>query len=306
MNTRDPTLENMRDFVREALRRTARSDAARRREERGGKPVHEALGHNGPSLEQVSEHVAKENGCALGHQAIRNALWDVYFEAFHTGLITAAFHDGAWSYAFTFTDRGLDALLGEVPLWDSSHLSDYLREYRSRGARISDSQIVLLLEAQRCWRAGCHRAASVLVGLAAEEGAERVLESVEASIPQSGGSSLGKDWKILKTPREPLAKRWAAAVSILAALRMALQASLTKGSEPSWWEETWREPVESLHASINHIREQRNQAAHDPKRVFGPGEIAVLFPAVPVTIDKLARIDEFLRSPPGGVVLPAI
>lgn len=310
------TVAEMKEFVWEALRREGTAEHKRRQREARPRRVHRALvasrQHDEASLEHAAEHVAKEKGVQIGHGVIRDAVWDVYFEAFHLGLITAAFNGSqswpapAWAYEFAFTDRGLQFFSGEVPLWDSTHLSEHLLELRSRGSKLSDAQITLLLEAQRCWKAGCHRAAAVMLGLACEEGAERLLETIEQCLPEAPGSSLSAKWKIVRNPRDPIAKRWAAAMNLLVAERLALQGTFQKGSEPAWWESIWREQIEALDMAVGTVRSQRNDAAHDPKRLFAGGEIAVLVPSVPVVIDRLAKLHEFLRSPPAGLLLPAV
>lgn len=311
------TVAEMKEFVWEALRREGTAEQRARQREARPRRVYRALvairGHDETSLEHTAEHVAKDKGRQIGHGVLRDAVWDVYFEAFHLGLITAAFNGSGssssalgWTYTFAFTDRGLQFFSGEVPLWDSTHLSEHLRDLRSRGSKLSDAQVTLLLEAQRCWKAGCHRAAAVMLGLACEEGAERLLEAIEQCLPEAPASSLGARWKIVRNPRDPIAKRWGAAMALLVAERLALQGTFQKGSEPAWWESIWREQIEALDMAVGTVRSQRNDAAHDPKRLFAGGEIAVLVPSVPVVIDRLAKLDEFLRSPPVGVSLPAV
>lgn len=311
-----PTIDEMKEFVWEALRREgAREHGRRQREPRPRRFIRALVarrGHDEASLEHSAETVAREKGGQIGYGVLREAVRDVFFEAFHLALITPAFHNSeawpppSWTYEFTFTDRGLQFFSGEVPLWDSTHLSEHLRELRSRGSKLSDAQVALLLEAQRCWKAGCHRAAAVMLGLASEEGAERLLETIEQCLPEAPASSLSAKWKILRNPRDPIAKRWAAAMNLLVAERVALQATFQKGSEPAWWESIWREPIEALDMAVGTVRSQRNDAAHDAKRLFSGGEIAVLVPSMPVVIDRLAKIDEFLSSPPAGVTLPAV
>jgi len=94
----------------------------------------------------------------------------VYYFALSMGLVLPSKLDQAldWNQtngAFHFTSEGIRYFSGGfISIDDPGYLGQTLAGLQQRLHSISDGQIELLLEAQRCLKAGCYRAAMILIG----------------------------------------------------------------------------------------------------------------------------------------------
>jgi hypothetical protein len=307
------TAEDRRRLVWEALR--AKSAGERRpKGERRGRPGYELLSYDRTHDRHSLEHDVEVAGEKLvGHRqnaAFRGEVWDVFFDAIRLGLITPGTKaigptTLALTDSFQFTDRGHAHFASEVPLWDSSHMAEFIKGLKSA---ISRSQATLLLEAQRCWKAACYRAAVVMLGLANEEAVESLLSAVEKQVPQDPSTKVGNAWKELRNTKNKVAARWDAAREILMVVHDQLKAAHVAGkkTKPVWWVKTWEYALDPIATGIDGLRTLRNAAAHDPTHMIERGEVEVLFAGLPGLLQRVAGLRRFLRTPPRGVAVPAV
>ena len=97
----------------------------------------------------------------------------VYFSVISMGLIipgNISEEIGDRLGAFQFTLEGIKYFAnGFISVEDPVYLGIALKELQKRLPSIDDGKIELLLESQRCIKAGCYRAGMVVMGVANED-----------------------------------------------------------------------------------------------------------------------------------------
>lgn len=307
MTQPETTDAEARSFAWEAMRQAAA------RSQKRTDTTTQALSYSADDVDSIegrTRNIAKANGKPVPPPGTagwpRRAAWSAFLEAFRLGLVEPCHELRPYPHSgqryttltgFRFTTAGLQHYAVEVPLWDSSQLSAYLC---SLGPVVSATQAALLLEAQRCWRASCFRAAIVMLGLAVEDAGNAVCDALGPYARP--GSSL--PWSKVSNPDTRFAARWSAARSVIGELQKVLRSAHVKGSaQPDWWG-LWDYIDQNIVATVNSIREARNSAAHEPARIFESGEVSMHLAAAPHLVATLGRLRGFLTIPP--VVIPPV
>lgn len=174
-------------------------------------------------------------------------------------------------------------------------------QLQSRISFISDGQVELLLEAQRCMNAHCYRAGMVLIGVANEDICIDLVESITITCaPPKHGSSLFSDWNNCSNSNLTFSARWKPAIRLLEGLKNKIRAV---GKGESWWQ--WWEMIPgSLYSLSEPIRLNRNKSAHDVERSFSRAELILLLSGMPTQLEAIANIINFLKSPPSSLLTP--
>jgi len=217
---------------------------------------------------------------------------------------SANLHHGSRYGVFHFTSEGLRYFReGYVCLDDPGHLAEVLQNLKERHSQVSDGQIELLVEAQKCMRTGCYRAAMVLIGVANEDICIGLLDDL-ASYPKppKKASALWNDWAQAVSEERRFAERWKPGLRVLGELKEKLRAS---GRGEEWWP-CWEAIPGSLAALGEAVRIARNAAAHEADRKFTRPEVGLLLAALPTVLETICKIRAFLKKPPSGVVLPPL
>ena len=225
----------------------------------------------------------------------------VYYSALNMGLIQPSKADAnmVWNQetgAFQFTTEGLSYFSeGFISIDDPGYLAETLEELKRRIPTIEGGQISLLLEAQRCMKSGCYRAAMVLIGIANEDSCLSLLDAIPTSInsPQTS-SPLIADWANCNNQSNVFAARWKPGIRILDAIKTQLR-SPGRGKD---WMQWWEMIPGSLYTLGEAVRLARNSAAHSTDRIFIKAEVALLLSAMPIQIEMIAEITVFLTRPP--------
>ena len=253
--------------------------------------------HSHALYHRVNEAACKLLGVPLAHTSRMPSGWrqeidDVYQEALSLCLVgpSARGQSLDWNAAsgvFHFTRRGRQYLQRQdVPPHSASLLRQRLVEVQQRTG-LSDAQITLMIEAQRCWGFGAYRAAIVLVGLAAEDLCIALLDQFAAyPHPPQTGHALFSDWTQLTNTTSTFAARWAPGLRVLGVLKGRLR---TLGRGQSWWE-PWEPVPDALRAFGEAVRLGRNAGAHDPIRGFTAAEVGLLIAAGPTLFEILATL----------------
>ena len=206
---------------------------------------------------------------------------------------------------FRFTSEGIRYFTSGTyaPVDDPGHFCSALEALRQEHNRITEGQIALLLEAQKCIHSGCYRAAMVLVGVACEDTCTLLLDSLTDNLtPPAKSSATGADWTAMSNASLSFAARWKPGLRVLESMKQGLR---QQGRGTDWWQ--WWETVPgSLSAVGEAIRVSRNVAAHDSERAFERSEVALLLAALPVVLETACELESFLRSPPAGIQLPSL
>ena len=108
----------------------------------------------------------------------------VYYTAISMGLIIPGRirQEFNWGYSsgfglFQFTLEGINYFSnGFISVDDPDYLGVALKELQKRLPSIDDGKIELLLESQRCIKAGCYRAGMVVMGVASEDMCVQLLD----------------------------------------------------------------------------------------------------------------------------------
>lgn len=225
----------------------------------------------------------------------------VFYAAISMGLIIPGevSQDLGWSQrsgVFQFTLEGIKYFTdGFISIDDPHHLGKALKELQTRFPLIDDGKIELLLESQRCVKAGCYRAGMVVMGVANEDMCLTLLDSIQLNCnPPPPGSSLYSDWTNCNNVNLSFSMRWKPGIRILEEIKKKIR-PLAKGE--SWF--IWWEMIPgSLYTLGEAVRMARNTAAHDSNRLFSKAEVALLLSAMPTQLEMLSSITEFLKSPP--------
>lgn len=254
----------------------------------------------------------QEAGLILAHikraqyAPFKHVVLKVYYNAVQLGLVIprTASEDLNWpgqTDSFQFTAEGIEYFSRDfISLDDPSNLELLLRELESRFNSVTTSQTELLLEAQRCMKAGCYRAGIIVIGVANEDFCLELVNSIPQNCnPPSAGSQLHQDWlSCLNTPLA-FAAKWKPAIRLLEALKNTLR---PKGRGENWWQ--WWEMIPgSLHTLGEAVRIARNSAAHSPERSFNRAELALLLAGKPIHLEMIASITNLLQNPPAGITL---
>lgn len=229
----------------------------------------------------------------------------VYYTALNMGLLLPSRLDQAlnWSMQsgpFHFTADGVRYFSeGFISIDDPGQLGEVLQELKQRISTIEDGQIELLLEAQRCIRSGCNRAGMVVMGVASEDSCITLLDAIPLNCQAAGsGSPLYADWANCYNATLNFTRRWKPAIRILEAIKRNLRSS---GQGESWWQ--WWEMIPgSLYTLGEAIRVARNAAAHDTTRKFSKAEVGLLLSAMPTQLEMIAKMTEFLKTPPPALI----
>jgi len=261
------------------------------------------------SFEKCREANLTANMSHFRYPPFRHAVQKVFEVVKSMGLILPGKADqkpdwGQEFGVFHFTSEGLRYFQGGyVCVDDPGHLAEVLRDLQSHHSQISDGQIELLLEAQKCMRAGCYRAAMVLIGVANEDICIGLLDTL-ASYPKppTKKAALWNYWAEAKNTNNHFTKRWKPGLRILEKLKEDLRA-MGRGKE--WWK--WWEVVPRPLAALGEaVRIARNAAAHEAERRFTKPEVGLLLAALPMALEAVCEIQVFLATPPEDVKLPRL
>jgi hypothetical protein len=225
----------------------------------------------------------------------------VYFSAISMGLIIPGRVDQALGWnekngAFQFTIEGIKYFSnGFISIDDLGHLGIALKGLQNRLPSLDDGKIELLLESQRCIKAGCYRAGMVVIGVANEDMCLALLDAIPINCdPLVLGNPLFPDWKNCIDSNLAFSMRWKPGIRLLETIKNNLRKA---GRGEAWWQ--WWEMVPgSLYTLGEAGRIARNSAAHDSARSFSKSEVALLLSAMPIQLEMLASLTEFLKSPP--------
>ena len=235
------------------------------------------------------------------HPPFKHMSLKVYHVALSMGLLLPSYLTqeldwGASNGAFHFTSEGIKYFSGGfISVDDSGYFGQALAELQERIPLIGDGQRELLLEAHRCLKAGCYRAAMVLIGVANEDACLALVDALPANLkaPPNGNLIL-QDWNNCNNGTLAFSNRWKSAVRIIESVKPKLR-KLGKG-EP-WWQ--WWEMVPgSLHTVGEAVRIARNAAAHSVDRPFSKAEVALLLSSMPIQLEMIGNLTAFLTDPP--------
>lgn len=231
----------------------------------------------------------------------------VFYSAINMGLIlphnaNQALGWGVDMGVFQFTADGIKYFSnGYIPLDDPGYLAGSLQELQRRLPSITDGQIKLIMEAQRCLKLGCYRACMVVIGVANEDSCLALLEAVQNNCtPPAQGSANFSDWQNCTNDANNFARRWKPGIRILKEIKGIIR---PHGRGQAWW--SWWEMIPGSLSTLGEaIRFARNLAAHDTEREFYKTEVALLLSAMPLQMEMLANISSFLNNLPQ--VIPPI
>lgn len=228
----------------------------------------------------------------------------VYHSAMNMGLLLPYRLDQAldWSARsgpFHFTTEGGNYFSGGfISIDDPGYLGRALQELQQRLPTIEDGQIELLLEAQRCIKASCYRAAMVVMGVANEDSCLALLDAISMNCnAPATGSPLYQDWNSGCNASLAFTRRWKPATRLLEGIKKAIRIS---GKGEPWWQ--WWEMIPgALYTVGEAVRVARNSAAHNTDRTFSRAEVALLLAAIPTHMEMVANITDFLQNTPPGI-----
>lgn len=231
----------------------------------------------------------------------KHVVFKIYNTAISMGLILPANLDESLNWGldngvFHFTSEGIKYFSGGfISVDDSGYFGQALTELQERIPLIGDGRRELLLEAHRCLKAGCYRAAMVLIGVANEDACLALVDAVPANLKApSNGNPILQDWNNCCNTDLTFSHRWKSAVRIFESVKPKLR-KLGKG-EP-WWQ--WWEMIPgSLYTVGEAVRIARNAAAHSVDRPFCKAEVALLLASMPIQLEMIASITAFLKEPP--------
>jgi hypothetical protein len=231
----------------------------------------------------------------------RHVVLKVYNAALGMGLVLPSRLSESLNWnpsngVFHFTSEGITYFSGGfISVDDSGYFGQALAELQGRIPLIGDGQRELLLEAHRCLKANCYRAAMVLIGVANEDACLALANAVPANLKAPpNGNPLLRDWNTCCDVTLTLSHRWKSAVRILESVKSKLR-KVVKG-EP-WWQ--WWEMVPgSLYTVGEAVRIARNAAAHSVDRTFSKAEVALLLASMPTQIEMIGNLTAFLTDPP--------
>lgn len=225
----------------------------------------------------------------------------VYHSALTMGLVLPSRLDQAldWSKSFEpfhFTSEGIKYFSGGfVSVDDPGYFCEALEALRTRVHSITDGQRELLLEAQRCLKSGCYRAAMVLIGVDNEDACLRLVDAIPLNLKgPTTGTALLQDWNNCCNTTLAFSIRWKSAVRILESVKPKLR-KVGKGKP---WLQWWEMIPGSLYTVGEAVRIARNAAAHSVDRSFSKAEVALRLSSMPTQLEMIASITEFLTNPP--------
>jgi hypothetical protein len=257
-------------------------------------------------IERISFDKCKQDGLLSSH--IQRAGYPpfaflvrkAYYSAINMGLIIPGRADQSldWDLGgiFQFTLEGIQYFSeGFISIDDPGHLGIALKELQNRHPSLDDGKIELLLESQRCIKAGCYRAGMVVIGVANEDMCFALLDSIRLNCsPPLKRSILYADWNSCNNSTLSFSMRWKPGIRILEEIKNKIR-KVGKGEN---WFQWWEMIPGSLYTLGEAVRIARNSAAHDPNHIFSKAEVALLLSALPTQLEMLSNITEFLKSPP--------
>ncbi|MBM4300450.1 MAG: hypothetical protein FJ121_02815 [Deltaproteobacteria bacterium] len=222
----------------------------------------------------------------------------IYYSAISMGLIIPGNISEEIGYrpgAFQFTLEGIKYFSnGFISVDDPGYLGIALKELQKRLPSIDNGKIELLLESQRCIKAGCYRAGMVVLGVANEDMCFALLDSIPLSCnPPPPASPLNSDWNSCNNSMLSFSRRWKPGIRILEEIKNKIR----KSAKGETWFQWWEMIPGSLYTLGEAVRIARNTAAHDSNRLFSKAEVALLLSAMPTQLEMLSNITEFLKSP---------
>jgi hypothetical protein len=224
----------------------------------------------------------------------------VYYTAINMGLIIpgkvgSQLNWNSENGAFQFTLEGIKYFSqGFISIDDPDYLGITLKELQKRLPSIDDGKIELLLESQRCIKAGCYRAGMVVMGVANEDMCFALLDSIPLNCnPPPPASALNSDWNNCNNSTLSFSMRWKPGIRILEEIKNKIR----KSAKGETWFQWWEMIPGSLYTLGEAVRIARNTAAHDSNRLFSKAEVALLLSAMPTQLEMLSNITEFLKSP---------
>ncbi len=231
--------------------------------------------------------------------SFKHVVRKVYYSAISMGLIIPGQvtqrldREGG---EFQFTLEGIKYFSkGFISVDDPDYLGIALKELQKRLPSIDDGKIELLLESQRCIKAGCYRAGMVVMGVANEDMCLALLDSIQLNcIPPPKTSQLYTDWNNGNNSTLAFSMRWKPGIRILEEIKNKIRKHAKGESWSLWWEMI----PGSLYTLGEAVRMARNTAAHDSNRLFSRAEVALLLSAMPTQLEMLSSITEFMKSPP--------
>lgn len=265
----------------------------------------------GESLSSLAFDRCREAGLIPGnvqkwdYPPFKHIVLKVYYSALSMGLVlpgdlTQALNWNMQNGPFHFTEEGIRYFSeGFISIDEPGHLREALVELKQRLSAINDGQIELLLEAQRCVKAGCYRAGMVVIGVSSEDVCLGLLDAIPINCQAPATSSaLYGDWSSCCNTTFSFSARWKPGARILKAIKRNLR---TPGRGESWWQ--WWEMVPgSLFTVGEAVRVARNAAAHDSNREFTNAEVALLLSAMPIQLEMISNLSDFLNNPPSNLI----
>ena len=258
-------------------------------------------------IERISFDKCKQDGLLSSNNIQRanyppftHLVRKVYYSAINMGLIIPGRADQSldWglSGTFQFTLEGIKYFSeGFISIDDPGYLGIALKDLQHRLPSIDDGKIELLLESQRCIKAGCYRAGMVVMGVANEDMCLSLLDSIPLNCnPPPKRSNLYGDWNKCNNSTLSFSMRWKPGIRILGEIKNKIR-NVAKGES---WLQWWEMVPGSLYTLGEAVRMARNTAAHDSNRLFSRAEVALLLSAMPMQLEMISSITEFLKSPP--------
>ena len=253
-------------------------------------------------LQKMQGRWAGSTECANDDYApFRHVVLKIYNAALGMGLVLPSRLSEPLNWnpsngVFHFTSEGIKYFAGGfISVDDSGYFGQALTKLQERIPLISAGQRELLLEAHRCLKAACYRAAMVLIGVANEDACLALVDGLSANLkaPPSGNPIL-QDWNNCCNGNLVLANRWKPAIRILESMKPKLRKA---GKGEPWWQ--WWEMVPgSLYTVGEAVRIARNTAAHSVDRTFSKAEVALLLSSMPVQLEMIGNLTSFLTDPP--------
>jgi hypothetical protein len=180
---------------------------------------------------------------ARSDNAFTHIVRKVYYSAINMGLIIPGkvSQDMGWnqqSGVFQFTDEGIKYFSrGYISVDDPGYFGIALKELQKKFPSIDDGKIELLLESQRCIKAGCYRAGVVVLGVANEDICLELLELISLNCnPPAKSSTLFSDWISCTNSKLSFSMRWKPGIRILEEIRNKFRKPAKGESWFQWWE----------------------------------------------------------------------
>lgn len=185
----------------------------------------------------------QDQGARFEDTSFKYVVRKVYYAAISMGLIipgriSQGFN---WGYSsdigpFQFTKEGINYFSnGFITIDDPGYLGIALKELQERLPSIGDGKIELLIESQRCIKAGCYRAGMVVMGVASEAMCLALLDSIALNCnPPPPGSALNSHWNNCNNSTLSFSMRWKPGIRILEEIKNKIRKSAKGESWLQW------------------------------------------------------------------------